>query len=154
MKKNTICIIFVLIVVFLAGFLLIHQPSKNLAPENIKYVKIAGQSVKVDLALTVAEQMKGLSGRTDLKENEGMLFIFPQSGNYPFWMKDMNFPIDMIWVGEDLKVIYIKKDARPESYPETYGPDVSRENAKYVLEVVSGFADKNNLKVGDRVEFY
>jgi hypothetical protein len=118
--------------------------------ENIKYVKIAGQDIKVDLALTSAEQEQGLSGRLNLNDNEGMLFIFPRSGNYPFWMKDMNFPIDMIWIGENLQVVYIKKDARPELYPETYGPE---RDAKYVLEVVSGFSDKNSLKEGERVEF-
>ena len=114
--------------------------------ENIKYIKIAGQVIKVELALTSGEQAQGLSGRQGLNYNEGMLFVFSQSGNYPFWMKEMNFPIDIIWLGEDLQVVYIKKDARPESYPETYGPD---EEAEYVLEVVSGFADKNNLQMGD-----
>ncbi len=143
----------VITIFFLAGFFLISHAPKNFQPENIKYVKIAGQDIKVYLAATEAERERGLGGRSDLKENEGMLFIFPQSGNYLFWMKDMNFPIDMIWLGEDLKVIYIKKNARPELYPETYGPGSSLPDAKYVLEVVSGFANKNNLKVGDRVEF-
>ena len=117
---------------------------------NIKYVKIAGQNIKVDLALTNQEQTQGLSGRPSLDNNSGMLFIFEYPGNYPFWMKDMNFPIDMIWLSEDMKVVYIKKDARPEDYPATYGPD---QDAKYVLEVVSGFSEKNNLKEGDQVEF-
>jgi uncharacterized membrane protein (UPF0127 family) len=65
-------------------------------------------------------------------------------------MKDMNFPIDIIWISEDLNIVYIKKDARPELFPESYRPETK---AKYVLEVVSGFSEKNNLKVGDRVEF-
>ena len=126
----------------------------------IRYVRIAGVNIRVDLALTSTEQERGLSGRNILNNNEGMLFIFKYPGHYPFWMKDMNFPIDMIWLGEDLKVIYIKKDARPESYPATYGPeDVPTQvgiptevGTKYVLEVVSGFSDKNNLQVGDRAE--
>lgn len=118
--------------------------------DNIKYIKIVGQNIRIDLALTPAEHMQGLSGRSQLKEDESMFFVFDQLGRYPFWMKDMKFPIDIIWIGPDLRVIYIKKNAQPESYPETYGPDL---DAKYVLEVVSGFSDKNNLKVGDRVEF-
>ena len=65
-------------------------------------------------------------------------------------MKGMNFPIDIVWITEDMKVIYIKKDAWPESYPETFGPDI---NAKYILEINAGFSDKNNLKEGDRVLF-
>ncbi len=121
--------------------------------DNIKYVKIAGQEVRVDLALTTEEHNKGLSGRSGLKENEGMLFVFDKPDKYSFWMKDMKFLIDMIWLNEDLKVIYIKSNALPISYPTSYGPDVSEGFAKYVLEVSAGFADKNNLKVGDGVLF-
>jgi uncharacterized membrane protein (UPF0127 family) len=132
---------------------------------SIKYVQIVGQNIKVSLALTPAEQEQGLSARQDLAENEGMLFVFTNPGKYPFWMKDMNFSIDIIWLSEDLKVVYIKKDARPESYPETYGPGENvptpkgagiptvNVGTKYVLEVMSGFSDKNNLKVGDGVLF-
>ncbi len=138
------------IVFFLVGFFLINQPSKNFIPEDIKYVRIAGQSIKVDLALTAVEQQKGLGGRNGLKENEGMLFVFDQPGKYYFWMKGMNFPIDIIWIGEDMKVVYIKKNAQPEAFWETYGPDT---NVKYVLEIIAGFSEKNNLKVGDNVLF-
>jgi uncharacterized membrane protein (UPF0127 family) len=153
-KKSSWVVIVILffVVIFVFSFL----KKNNSQTFNIQYVKIAGQSIKVDLALTAPQQEQGLSGRAGLKEDEGMLFVFEKPDRYFFWMKDMNFPIDMVWlapseagIGEDLKVIYIKKDARPESYPATFGPD---KNAKYVLEVVSGFADKNNLKEGDTVE--
>ena len=147
----------IVIIFFLAGLFLISQSYKNLRPENIKYIKIAGQNIKVDLALTPTEQAQGLSGKSGLRENEGMLFIFKYPGQYYFWMKDMNFPIDIIWFAQSegrdtskAKVIYIKKNALPDLYPETYGPE---ENAKYVLEVVSGFSEKNNLKVGNEIEF-
>jgi len=118
--------------------------------DNIKYVKIARQNVKVELALTNMVRERGLSGRKELKENEGMLFVFDRPSKYSFWMKNMNFSVDIIWLGEDLRVVYIKKDARPELYPETYTPT---ENAKYVLEVPAGFSEKNNLKVGDSASF-
>ena len=59
----------------------------------------------------------------------------------------------MIWIGTNMKVVYIEKDATPESYPETFGPGLDDGNADYVMEVVSGFADKNNLKVGDAIKF-
>ena len=117
---------------------------------NIKYIKIAGGNIKVELALTPEDQAQGLSNRSELLENEGILFVFEHPGKYPFWMKDMNFAIDIIWIGNDMRVVYIKKYARPEEYPNTYVPN---KDAKYVLEVVSGFSDKNNLQAGDRVEF-
>ncbi len=141
---------FVIILVLVVGFFLINYFPTNFKKENIKYVKIAGQNIKVDLAMTSETRTLGLSGRLELKENEGMLFIFDHEGIYPFWMKDMNFDIDIIWIGEDLKIIYIKKEALAISYPESFS---SEKNAKYVLEVVSGFSEKNNLKVGDSVLF-
>ena len=118
--------------------------------DNIKYVKIAGQDIKVELALTLEDQAQGLSDKSELLENEGMLFVFNKPNKYPFWMKGMNFAIDIIWIGDDMHVVYIKKYARPEEYPNTYVPN---KDAKYVLEVVPGFSDKNNLQVEDRVEF-
>jgi uncharacterized membrane protein (UPF0127 family) len=62
----------------------------------------------------------------------------------------MNFPIDIIWIDEDLRVNFIKKNALPSSYPEAFSPDG---NSLYVLEVNSQFLDKNNLKEGDKVKF-
>jgi len=135
--------------------------------DNIKYVKIAGQEIKVELVLTKEAQKRGLSGRNELKKGEGMLFVFEQPARHYFWMKEMNFPIDIIWLSEGLKVIYVKKDARPaspklqrgepESYLsagevglETYGPDAE---VKYVLEVAAGFSEENNLQIGDKVQF-
>ena len=123
---------------------------QNLNANKISFVKIAGQKLKVDLAITTEEQERGLSGRKDIKDDVGMLFIFQNSSKNFFWMKEMNFPIDMIWIDENFQVLYIEKNAKPESYPETFGPN---KNSKYVLEVKANFSEKNNLKVGEKVEF-
>lgn len=149
-NKNLLKSFLIVVVFFLVGFFLIGQYSKDYQIKNTKYVKIAEQSVRVDLALTDIARTKGLEGRDGLKDNEGMLFIFDKPGQYYFWMKGMNFPIDIIWIGEDMNVVFVEKDARPEGFLETYGPDA---DTKYVLEVGSGFSDKNNLKIGDKVEF-
>ncbi len=117
--------------------------------KTINSVQIAGQNIKVILALTEDEQTKGLSVKDKLNENEGMLFVFDQIGKHNFWMKDMNFSIDIIWLGEDMKVVYVKENVHPETYPETFGPEIS---SKYVLELVAGFSKKNNLKIGDSVK--
>lgn len=151
MKNKNLYKSFLVIVVFIViGFLLVNYFSKDFQIKNTKYIKIAGQSVQVDLAITNEEQMRGLSGRESLNNDRGMLFLFEKPDKYYFWMKGMNFPIDIIWIAEDMSVVYIKKDAQPENFLETYGPD---QNAKYVLEVVSGFSDKNNLQIGDKVVF-
>jgi hypothetical protein len=154
-NKKLVTSLALIIVFFLVGFFIVSHFPKNVKPNtptNI-YVEIDGQSVKVDLAITPKEQAQGLSGRKSLPADQGMLFIFNKPGKYLFWMKDMNFPIDMIWITEDMKIDYIKKNALPELYPETYGPGTNEGNAKYVLEVPAGFSDKNSLKVGDSVRF-
>ncbi|HEV7702008.1 MAG TPA: DUF192 domain-containing protein [Candidatus Paceibacterota bacterium] len=149
-KKNLASSFTVVIVFLLVVFSLTWRGSQIHRPANINIVQVGNTQIMVDLAITPEQQEQGLSGRISLKEDEGMLFIFEKPATYVFWMKDMNFPIDMIWLGEDLRVVYIKRDARPELYPEAYSPE---RDAKYVLEVVSGFSDKNNIKEGDRVEF-
>ena len=143
MKKNISS--FVLAVVF---FILLFVIPKD--HRNIKAIQIMGQNIRVNLATTDAAREQGLSGRENLKEDEGMLFVFDYPDKYSFWMKDMNFPIDMIWIGENKEIIYIKKNARPESFPESYGPTA---DSKYVLEIVSGLSSKNNFKEGDKVKF-
>lgn len=62
-------------------------------------VTIGGTTFSVELATTMVQQAKGLSGRTGLGENDGMLFLFGSSTVQNFWMKGMNFPLDMIWIG-------------------------------------------------------
>jgi len=150
-KKNALAIFVIALLFISAFFILSNQSSKKVhSVADIKYVKLAGQKIGVELAITPEEKAQGLSGRIGLEEDKGMLFVFDIPGWHSFWMQDMNFPIDMIWLGEDLRIIYIEKNALPESFPATFGPQI---DSMYVLEVVSGFSEKNNLKVGDRVEF-
>ena len=111
-------------------------------------VKINDTEIKVDVAHSAEEKLQGLSGRESLLENTGMLFTFDHPGRYVFWMKDMNFPIDIIWIGADRQVVHIEHNVRPESYPENFAPT---SNALYVLEVESGFSKKHNFKIGDPV---
>ena len=140
-KGFALAIIFVILL-----FLFVNNQNTR----DIKIVKIAGENIKVDLAQTPNAQAQGLSGRSMLKNDGGMLFVFDHSDKYSFWMKDMNFHIDIIWLDQNMKVVYIKKNATPESYPDSFTPN---QNAKYVLEVISGFSDKHNLKTGDNAEF-
>src|SRR3989344_573955 len=107
MKKNIPS--FVLAVVFF--ILLFVIPKQH---RNIKAIQIMGQNIRVNLATTDAAREQGLSGRENLKEEEGMLFVFDYPDKYSFWMKDMNFPIDMIWIIENKKIIYIKKGDKVE----------------------------------------
>lgn len=149
MKNNLFRNLIVLLIIVFVGFLVLNYNDKSegvVSTQKTNVVYVNDTPIKVEYANTLEKQTQGLSGRDSLAEGEGMLFTFEKVDLYKFWMKDMKFSIDMIWFGEDQKVMYIKENATPESYPEVFGPE---ENSKYVLEVPAGFAQKNNIKLGD-----
>ena len=94
------------------------------------------------------ERMKGLSGRESLPDNKAMLFVFDEYSKHNFWMKDMNFPIDIVWLDNFGEVVYLEKDLSPDTFPKSFGPD---KPSLYVIEFSSGIVSKINLLVGDRV---
>ena len=104
--------------------------------------------LQLDVADTPAKKQRGLSGRGRLEPNEGMLFPYEQSGRYGFWMKDMDFAIDIIWLDEDNRVVTIKERAHPRSYPQTFKPD---QPAKKVIETPAGWTQKQNINSGDQL---
>ncbi len=112
-------------------------------------VTINEQTYKVTVVDTDATRQQGLSGKKSLKENQGMLFFFQEKGKHSFWMKDMKFPIDIIFINDDT-ITDITKNAQPDDSPNRprYAPSV---DINYVLEVNAGEADKKNIKVGDNV---
>src|ERR671919_1099267 len=107
------------------------------------------------LALTNEQQTKGLSVKDYLKENEGMLFVYEQPTRQGFWMKDMKFPIDIIWLDNNGTVVYIKNNLQPCTtifafLCPTYIPD---KDSLYVLETSSGFSNKHSIKIGTHADF-
>lgn len=108
------------------------------------------QDLKVEIATTQAEQEIGLSERECIDDSEAMLFIFEQPGHYNFWMKDMNFPIDIVWIDEAKRVIELTENVQPASYPDTF---TSSKASKYVLEVGAGRAGQLGLTVGQNLDF-
>lgn len=103
----------------------------------------------IEVADTSATREQGLSGRTQLGEDYGMLFIFPYADRYGFWMKDMTLTIDIIWMNEDGRIITIEENVPADSYPEVFYP-VS--NAKYVLETRAGYASEHGYREGVRLD--
>jgi uncharacterized membrane protein (UPF0127 family) len=89
--------------------------------------------------------------REYLAQDSGMLFIFKKEGIYNFWMKNTLIPLDIIWINENNKIIFIKENAEPCKVEqcETFGSD---EKAKYILEINGGLTEKMGLRVGDEVE--
>ena len=115
-------------------------------------VMVNGVPLVADLAITGEQRTKGLAVKDSLAENESMLFYFSKANEYAFWMKDMKFPIDIIWLDTDRKVIHIEHSLEPcdsDACP-LYKPEGK---TQYVLETVAGFAQKNNVIEGTVVEF-
>ncbi|MCF7834237.1 MAG: DUF192 domain-containing protein [Candidatus Pacebacteria bacterium] len=113
-------------------------------------IKLKNKVLNVKIADTYEKRAQGLSGVSRMSESIGMLFIFDTLDKHGFWMKDMNISIDIIWFDEYFRIVHIKERASPHSFPEVFSPNTS---AKYVLETVSGFSQKNNLKLGDKFQF-
>jgi len=122
---------------------LFFASNKEVAHEKVTFTRIndetgtlqiASTSYSVSIADSDEERTQGLSGTASLKPQEGMLFLFPQADYHPFWMREMRFPIDIIWIDSSWHVVGITKEARPESYPSLFYPPAP---IKYVLEVPS-----------------
>lgn len=129
--------------------------SSSSAVSNAVVIKIRNLVINSQVVSSETQRIKGLSGRDSLPINEGLLFVYDQKGKYTFWMKDMKFPIDMIWISDDKKIVYIAKGALPE--PNKSDKDLTRYypgvDAKYVLEINAGLSDANKLQIGDSAEF-
>jgi len=115
---------------------------------SVRTIQLAGQELYVSVAETPEARVRGLSGRTSLASNEGMLFIFDTAAKYGFWMKDMLFSIDILWLSDTGEVVYMEESILPATYPDVFAPNVP---ARYVLELPAGFAEAYSVKVGDIV---
>ncbi len=116
-------------------------------------IRINGFVLTADIAATVEQQNKGLSVKSSLAENEAMLFVFDNEAQHSFWMKDMKFPIDIIWIDSDKTVVHIEHNLPPcESglLCPTYTPI---QDSLYVLETVAGFTERHGIARGTLVDF-
>ncbi|MBI4035210.1 MAG: DUF192 domain-containing protein [Candidatus Chisholmbacteria bacterium] len=105
--------------------------------------------VKIEVADTPEEREKGLSGRESLGEDQGMLFVFEQPGEYGFWMKGMNFGLDFVWI-KDSKVTDVTENVSvsSEEMPPVYQP---QQPVEAMLEVNAGWVKRHQIEIGDEV---
>ncbi|MCI0597492.1 DUF192 domain-containing protein [Candidatus Parcubacteria bacterium] len=99
----------------------------------------------IELADTTEKRVQGLSGREDVPEDYGMLFVFDTKGEYEFWMKDMLVSIDLIWLSDDGTIVGVEDSVFPETYPKLFAPP---EPVRYVLETRAGLARAKGWEVG------
>ena len=114
-------------------------------------VHLGNAVISTTIADTPVLRTQGLSDTASLPAGQGMLFVFQNDDTWRFWMKDMRYNLDIIWLDADKKVVTIAPDVPPSSYPQTvFSPSRA---ARYALEVNAGVAAKSNVTVGEKATF-
>ena len=151
-KKKIIFLSFVVIVGCLLFWVqsISDRANERIMDNDFEKVVINNNVFFVAVSETEEKRAVGLSDHTFLEKDEGMLFVFENPGIYPFWMKDMSFAIDILWIDQNKKIIHIVSEIAPETFPETF---VSQEKALYVLEIVEGEVKRKNIRIGDVIIF-
>ena len=147
------CLVLFLVLLSSIAYIEIESVQAQQQEQNkTALVSLGGVNVTASLSTTPDSQSKGLSIKDSLNENEGMLFIFESPQKYSFWMKDMKFPIDIIWINQTGKIVHIEKNLPPCVFwlpCPSYAPN---DDSMYVLEVISNFTNKFDIHVGDSVD--
>lgn len=135
----------------LARFQLSPKPD---SPVSETIIKIGEVSINAEVADNSEKRSKGLSNRDNLDPDSGMLFVFDKVGNNRFWMKGMKFPIDFIWIKDDVVIDLLPNVPVPiEGTRDDLLPlYASQFPINKVLEVNAGFVASHNIKIGDKVE--
>jgi len=125
------------------------QQNAAIEPLATTTIIINGVSIVAEVADTPATEEKGLGGRDSLADGTGMWFTFSEPSAWGIWMKDMKFPIDVLWLDAEKKIVTIVPHMTPDSFPQAYYPD---SDASYVLELPDGAVEKYRFSVGDVAE--
>lgn len=150
MKKYKFTIFLLLVVILLFG--LAYYSFFNYQKTT---VDINGVVFKTELVKNSKELERGLSGREAIADNQAMLFILPDKNSRVFWMKDMNFNIDLLWIDGDKIIAYEKNMLAPDKNT----PDSqllkykSPQAVDKVLEIKAGLIDLLGIKIGDTIKF-
>lgn len=144
MKK----ILIVLVSLALLLFIFLARPS-DFAGYPRKSVSINDNHIQLIVADTETRKAQGLSGSAPLRDSQGMLFTFDKPGKYGFWMKDMKYSLDLIYLKNN-SVVEIIYDARPDSYPNIFLPSKEFDS---VIEVHEGVVKKKGINIGDNLRY-
>lgn len=127
------------------------NPTVSLAAESIVKACIRSQCYISPIMVTPDDQQRGLQGKKKLENNEGMIFEFKEDAYHAFWMQNMNFPIDILWLDSKYRIVYIEHFVPPcaQASCPIYKPTSP---ARYVLEIKAGESVKHNFRIRDKVE--
>ncbi|MBI4118654.1 MAG: DUF192 domain-containing protein [Parcubacteria group bacterium] len=148
MKKILLFFIPISLAAGLAGWLILKE--KNSYKAELYTLWLGETELKVELAQSQGQRERGLSGRKSLPQNQGLLFVFEKPGLHSFWMREMRFDLDIIWLDKNYRVTDMAPDVKPESYPNYFVPE---KEALYVLEVNAGWSKINNITLGSPAVF-
>lgn len=146
MKKRIWGIVGVVIVILAGVFLLSAHKCPSWVPETT--LSINDTPLYVSVADTQAKRQQGLSDTLQIPK-DGMLFVFEDEQIPKFWMKDMHYPIDIVWIDKKGVVVGVEKNISPQTYPNSFSPAVP---VTYVLELSANRAEKLGINAG--VAFY
>jgi uncharacterized protein len=141
-------VVLVVAIILLFGVVVYQQIAHQRSSGTTLY--IGGRSYSLEVANTNQERELGLGKRASMPANQGMLFVFGQSTPECFWMKDMHFSLDMIWLSADKQIVHIEQNVSPNTYPQTFCPN---EPAKYVIELNAGTAATTDMQAGETLDF-
>jgi uncharacterized membrane protein (UPF0127 family) len=135
-----------------AGAAKAASPTPSPTPETVPLRMPSGKVLTVELMRTPEERALGVMGRTSLPRDRGLLFIFEESDFHAFWMKNCKFPIDMIWLDENGRVVHLEESVPPckKDPCPTYSP---MRRARYVVEINAGQARQEQALVGATLVF-
>ncbi len=157
MSNTNIVILAILSVAISASVLYFANVDPKANPEVQKeytdglfILNINNKTIELEVADTDDKREKGLSNHESLKKDTGMLFVFDKPDKYGFWMENMKFSIDILWLNEQKEIIYVAENVSPDSYPDVFFPP---EDSLYALEFNAGFVDENNIEVGNVLNF-
>ncbi len=152
MKKVAIGISGVVACLIIAGAYILYVNGSSSPGSGMADVVINGQTIRAEVVSTEAARERGLGGRSSIDADKGMLFVFDSQGLHGFWMKDMQFPIDIVWMNSG-KIVSIEENVDPQigartSELKNYFPETFDDS---VLELQAGRVKTLGARVGDSV---
>ena len=152
LKKNPFLVLgsvlLALGVIFLAASYFSREEMSDRAEVVSDITYVHEGDFKFEIADSPEKQVQGLSGRTSIDDHYGMLFVFETPRIPGFWMKDMNFAIDIIWLSDTGEILGVEDSVSPDSYPNVFEPSVP---VSYVLETRAGYARDRGWEVGETI---
>lgn len=148
MSRTKTIILFIIIInaiIIVLGYVSIREYSFH--GNRIKKIVLGNENFYSEVVSSPSRMYRGLGGRNDLCQSCAMLFQFSDSGKHSFWMKNMLFPLDIIWLLND-KIVHLEKNV-PKDFSGIMMPS---DKADQVLEINAGNIERLGIKIGDKME--